>query len=199
MTKVPEFDELIGADAPAEERERLRRVHELLVAAGPPAELPPSLETVPEPEPKVTLLPQRRRFTVIGLAAALALVAFGAGYVAGGFRGGGSSTVAVVAMHGTPAAPAASGRIRLLSVDEAGNWPMKFSVEGLKRLPKGGYYELYLTKRGRPAATCGIFTVHGGTTVVRLNAPYPLREYDGWVVTRHLPSQRGYGPVLLTT
>src|SRR5207245_1293825 len=65
VTKVPEFDELIGADAPAEERERLRRVHELLVAAGPPAELPPSLETVPEPEPQVTLLPQRRRLTVI--------------------------------------------------------------------------------------------------------------------------------------
>ncbi len=36
----PNFDELIGPDLPPGDRERLRRVHELLVAAGPPPEMP---------------------------------------------------------------------------------------------------------------------------------------------------------------
>ena len=40
----PDFDELVGGDdLPGPERERLQRVHELLVAAGPPPELPPEL------------------------------------------------------------------------------------------------------------------------------------------------------------
>ena len=37
---APNFDDLIGEDVPAWERERLRRAHDLLVAAGPPPELP---------------------------------------------------------------------------------------------------------------------------------------------------------------
>ena len=48
----PEFDDLIGADVPAGERERLLSAHEALLTAGPPAELPPGLEQAPNPEPK---------------------------------------------------------------------------------------------------------------------------------------------------
>ncbi len=199
MSRVPDFAELVGADVPAEERERLQRAHELLVAAGPPPELPPELAAVPSPEPKVTLLPQRRRFTAIGLAAALALAAFFAGYFIGGTRSGGFHVAAVSEMHGTAAAPGALATIRLAERDSAGNWPMKLSVRGLKPLPRGGYYELYLSRHGRPAASCGTFTVHAGTTTVRLNAPYPLKEYDGWVVTRHASGRPGESPVLLTT
>ena len=40
---TPDFDELVGNDLGSEERDRLRRAHELLVAAGPLPELPPSL------------------------------------------------------------------------------------------------------------------------------------------------------------
>src|ERR671936_1903421 len=39
MTRPPDFDELVGPDAEAGERERLRRLHDLLVAAGPPPDL----------------------------------------------------------------------------------------------------------------------------------------------------------------
>ena len=39
--KQPEFDDLIAADVPPEERARLYRTHELLVQAGPPPELSP--------------------------------------------------------------------------------------------------------------------------------------------------------------
>ena len=42
MTDRPDFRELVG-DLPDEERARLERVHDLLIAAGPPPELPPAL------------------------------------------------------------------------------------------------------------------------------------------------------------
>ena len=184
MSKVPDFDQLIGTDVPAEERARLRRAHDALLQAGPPPELPPALEHPPDPEPRVSFLPQRRRYTLIGLAAALALVAFGGGWLAGG-RGGGFHAAFTKPMHGTALAPGALATIRISDADEAGNWPMRFSVNGLKPLPKGAYYELYLSRHGKPIATCGTFTVHSGTTVVRLNAPYNLRKYDGWLVTRN--------------
>jgi len=198
VNKAPDFDELVGDDLPAEERDRLRRAHELLLAAGPPPELPPSLARPPDPEPKLSYLPKRRRFTVIGIAAALAFVAFGAGYVTGGGRHDGFTTAAVKAMHGTRLAPGASATIRIAGPDEAGNWPMRFSVSGLKPL-EHGYYELYLTKHGKPIAPCGTLTVHPGTTTVRLNAPYELENFSGWVVTRHDRGVKGDGPVLLTT
>jgi hypothetical protein len=197
--RVPDFDELVGDDLDAEERTRLLRAHELLLAAGPPPELPPSLAQPPDPEPKVAYLPVRRRFTVLGIAAALALAAFGAGYFTGGARNNGFSTAAVAAMHGTRLAPNARATIRIAEPDAAGNWPMRFSVTGLAQLRPGQYYELYLTKDGKPTASCGTFTVHAGTTDVRLNAPYELRKFSGWVVTRHDQSRRGDGPVLLTT
>ena len=44
----PNFDELVGAELPPSERERLRLVHDLLVAAGPPPELPKLLASPPE-------------------------------------------------------------------------------------------------------------------------------------------------------
>ena len=39
----PDFDELISDDVDDLERARLRRVHDLLVAAGPPADMPATL------------------------------------------------------------------------------------------------------------------------------------------------------------
>ena len=199
MSKAPDFDELVGTDLPSEERERLRRAHELLLAAGPPEQLPPALAHAPDPEPKVSFLPQRRRYTLIGIAATLALAAFGAGYFSGGARHSGFTAAFARPMHGNAFAPQAQATIRIAAADSAGNWPMRFSVAGLKPLPKGGYYELYLSRGGQPVATCGTFIVHGGTTTVALNAPYSLRQFDGWVVTRHLPRTRGEGTVLMTT
>jgi len=200
LTRVPDFDELVGDDLTPEERARLHRAHELLLAAGPPPELPPSLAHAPDPEPKVSFLPQRRRFTAIGVAAALAFAAFGVGYVTGGARNHGFATAGSTAMHGTALAPGASGTLRIARPDRAGNWPMQFSVRGLSPLRGGSYYELDLSRGGRPVATCGTFTVHAGTTVVSLNAPYEFKNFDGWVVTRHDPGKKkGEGPIFLTT
>jgi len=197
----PEFSELVGEEVPEGERERLRAVHEMLVAAGPPPELSPALDEPPAVGGTVSLLPQRRRVALLLVAAALVAAAFGGGYFAGGH--GHSSTafksIEAVQMHGTEAAPNALATIELADADSSGNWPMLVTVQGLPQLPKGGYYELYLTRHGKIAATCGTFTVHPGTTRVRLNAPYKLKAFDGWIVTKHV---RGSGestrPILTT-
>ena len=69
------------------------------------------------------------------------------------------------------------------------NWPMVLHVSGLPKLSKGGYYALYLTKRGRPLVSCGTINVSGATSV-RLSAAYVLEAFDkdGWVIVRQTPA-----------
>jgi hypothetical protein len=198
--KPPDFRELVGEDLPEEERARLERVHDLLVAAGPPPELPPSLAepTTEGPGAVVPFLPRRRIGAAIGLAAAVGLVAFVGGFIAG--RTGDQFTKTFeVPMRGTALAPGASATIQVGKLDESGNWPLKVMVRGLKPLPKGSFYEMYLSRKSRPAATCGTFTITRPTATVRLNAPYNLRTYDGWIVTRETEAGGGSHPVVLRT
>jgi hypothetical protein len=186
--RIPPFDEIVDADDP--ERARLASVHELLVAAGPPAELPPSLEFAP-PEPRAhTLTFERRRYTTIAAVAIAATVLFAVGYAVGG-RNAPPTPVQTLTMKG--AAGSVTGSLDLLPKDEAGNWPMTLSVEGLPPLPDGETYTLWLTKDGELAEPCGAFVVAGGKTTVPLNAPYRLKQFDEWVVVRTGTT----GPVLL--
>ena len=94
----PEFDELIGTDIEPGERARLERVHDLLVAAGPPPELP---QTRP-----VALLPRRRRGAQLAIAAALAVAAFAMGAT---LVDSGRSVDFVVPMAATAAVPECLG------------------------------------------------------------------------------------------
>jgi hypothetical protein len=182
VTRPPDFDDLLGPEVEDAERERLRRVHDLLVEAGPPPELPESLAPVPEDDENVfPLFPRRRWAATAALAAALAVVAFGAGFLFGD-RTDAPDPERVVAMAGTGAAESARASLAVYPVDEAGNWPMELTVQDLPPPPGGGTYELWLTKHGKLADTCGTFATGDGDTVVPLNAPFPLREYDGWVV-----------------
>ena len=176
--KAPDFDELVG-DVPADERERLRRAHDLLVSAGPPPELPEGMAS-----PPVRGFP-RRRVAALLIAAAIGLTAFAAGWV---LRGDDNFDVrASVPMQGTAKAPGAAGLIELGYGDDDGNWPMVVKVSGLDPLPKGGYYELLLTIKGKPVAVCGSFKVKPeGQTEVRLGASYDLRRFDGWVVRPYM-------------
>jgi len=176
----PRFEDLVGTDLPPEERARLERVHDMLVAAGPPPELPPGLATPPE-SPKAEVIPLRReRWRTAGLAAAAALIiAFGAGWWMGE-RSAADTVQFTVEMSGGKGAHAT---LDVLSADAAGNWPMRMQVSGLPVLPHGHTYALWLTKKGALDSQCGTFTVvDQGTTTVRLNAPYKLKEYSGWVV-----------------
>jgi hypothetical protein len=198
MTSRPDFDELVGNELSAQERGRLERVHELLVAAGPPPELTPALaDPTAEPEAPV-MLPRRRAGAVLALAATIALLAFLGGFLAGRTGGEGFSTLRAIPMHGTSAAPNASATIDLGQLDAGGNWPLRVVVRGLKPLQQG-YYEMFLTKNGKPVASCGTFRVSGGESTVRLNAPYDLRNFDHhWVVVRSTPESTTH-PVVLTT
>jgi hypothetical protein len=198
MTRDPDFRELVGDDLSPEERARLERVHELLIQAGPPPELTPALAEPDTAEPEMPVeLPRRRAGALLALAAAIALLAFLGGFLAGQ-RGPRFSTFRSLPMHGTGLAQNASATLDLGKLDQNGNWPLQVVVRGLKPLPKGGYYEMWLTKHGKPVASCGRFAVGSGESTARLNAPYNLRGYDGWVVTREVPHS-GAHPVVLTT
>jgi len=203
------FDELIGTEGLSEvEEARLRRVHDLLVAAGPPPDLSPELFLPPVPNdeadpPEVAFLLRRRRGRVAVLALAAALAAFVGGYAFGHSKGkpAAFSSVRSVAMHGAAGQPAEShGVIRIADKDSVGNWPMLVEVSGLaEQTQRAAYYELWLTHNGKAVAPCGSFRVHGKTTRVRLSVPYTLKNFDGWVVTKQPGTRDGIGPVVLTT
>jgi hypothetical protein len=185
------FDELVGEIDDRQERERLRRVHELLLSVDAPPERSPTLDPAVLAKP-AQLRPRRRGRALALLAAALAALTFGAGYLVGGRD---DAPQRVISMGGAGSERDATASIEVLPQDEAGNWPMRVLVRGLASSKgRSDYYELWLTEDGKRTASCGRFVVAGGLTTVTLSVPYPLRRYNGWVVTR-----AGSGEILLTT
>lgn len=181
----PDFDELVGTDLDPGERARLERVHDLLVAAGPP----PEADRAPAP----VMRPHRRRGVLLALAAALAVTAFALG--AALVDGGGRTVDFTETMTGTPSAENATGSLAVFDIDAAGNWPMELTVAGLAPSQSGRPFELWLTRDGELAALCGGFLTDAeGSAVVPLNAPYRFDEFDGWVVV-----EAGSQTPLLTT
>ena len=198
--RAPDLRDILGDELSAEERARLKRVHELLVAADAPPELPDSLAKAPSARPEVRFL-ERRRVAVLALAAALAVAAFVGGYLAAD-DGDAFETTRELAMRPTTEGGRAFATIELGERDPNGNWPMRVTIRGLAPLPEGGYYDMYLTRRGKPVAPCGSFNIETrGTTEIFLNAPYDLKRFAGWVVTRHMPDDPHDRPgtVVLTT
>lgn len=200
---MSEFDDLVDPTGLSPEEEaRLRRVHDLLVQAGPPAELPPTLAQTPASRPQVDalpMLPRRRVLSLALVAAAIAAIAFGGGYLLGHSKAKPASFAAVrtVPMHGSGPARAL---IQIAARDSVGNWPMEMEVTGLpQQTARAAYYELWLTKDHHPIDPCGSFRVHGATTSVRLTVPYDLSGIDGWVVTAQQPGSSGPGRIVLST
>lgn len=197
------FEDLVGGDdLTPEEEARLRRVHDLLVQAGPPPDLPPALEhpsALNEAEiVQFPLLP-RRRWALLAVATLVLLIAgFGGGYLVGHAKSKPAEFAArrVVAMHG----PQALAVLRIAKKDSVGNWPMQFEVTGLPTQHDArAYYELWTTRNGKPAAPCGGFRVHDRTTRLRFTVPYDFRRFDGWVVTEQPAGVHTPGKVVLTT
>jgi hypothetical protein len=195
VNREPTLDDLIDAETTGEERARLRRVHEMLLEAGPPPELSPKLEA--GPTLGMTLQRKRalKRRAMLLLAATLAVIGvFLAGYAVANRGGGGISPVRTEALEGTRLAPQAQGTLEVWDSRD-GNWPMTLSVIGLKQLAPHSYYEVYLVRNGKPWGSCGTFRVQSpnpGVVTVTLTAPYTLRKGDSWVVT--LPGARGTEP-----
>jgi hypothetical protein len=185
------LDDLLREMDDPSERERLRKVHDLLLSVDPPPDVPPTLRAMPPEEP-VRLRPRRVRPALVALAATLAALAFGAGYWVGNRDQG---PVFVVEMEGTSARSEAVASIEILDEDKAGNWPMDVILRGLEpSRNRQDFYELWLTRDGKLVASCGRFLVNPGVTEVRLTVPYGLRRFNGWVVTR-----AGSDRALLTT
>lgn len=177
----PRLDELVDGVGGAEHA-RLERVHDLLVEAGPPPELPPELALAPPEPAAATAVPlvRRYRFAAVAAAAVVALTLLGAGYLLGaGGADGARAAERTVVMSGPGGA---TGVLEVFAQDAAGNWPMELTVSGLPKLPASATYELWLTRAGKLADACGSFRVHTGATTVPLNAPYRLSAFSGWVV-----------------
>lgn len=195
----PNLDDLLEGIEDPRERDRLRRMHDLLVATGPPPELSPVLAGAPaapaaeDEEPDTSWMPPRRLGAVVLVGAGLLGAAFGVGYIAG--EGGSDSRPAaapaeqptnVIALRPSDQNNTAGASIRLGRKRADGNWPMVVTVRGLDHLAKGDYYTLALTRKGKPVVTCGTFNVSTtGTTTIRMIAAYDLANYDGWVITQY--------------
>lgn len=196
------FDDLADELDPTE-RDRLRRVHELLVDAGPPPELPASLESLPAgvgTTGTTIAFPRARRraAAAIAIAAALAAAAFGGGYLVGD-RGGSPSAakpVRVAKMSGSNA----SATLRVDAPEAGGNWPVKFSVSGLPRQSgKYAYYEIFVISKGKLVYPCAGFRARAGaTTTVTFNVPYRVTGKTRWVVTAVDKQHRWPGRIVMT-
>jgi hypothetical protein len=206
----PDFEGLVGPEVSGEERDRLRRAHELLLRAGPPPELSPELEQVPWPDEALQPLGLFRRprqrtgrsWVQIAFAAAACVVVGFFIAQAFGTRSSSFNAVTVIQMKGTNQAPHAFASVAVGRRTADGNWPMLVTVTNLPPA-QGGYYDLWLSRQGKPIALCGTFNTRLlGDTSVQMSAAYDLEQikFDGWIVTRHvsgLPERRT--PTVLTT
>ncbi len=194
----PNLDELLEGIEDPRERDRLRRMHDLLVATGPPPELSPALAGAPaapaaeEEEPDTSWMPPRRLGATLLVGAGLLAAAFGVGYMTGD-RGSDEEPAAVpaeqpaqvISLRPSDQNDTAGASIALGRKGPDGNLPMTLTVRGLMPLTGGDYYVLALTRNGEPTVTCGTFNVApSGTTTVEMVAAYDLERFDGWAITQ---------------
>jgi hypothetical protein len=198
MSRHPDFDDLVGNELEPGERKRLERVHDMLIAAGPPPELPQELAEAPRPEGKLVELAHRRLRTGLVLAAAIVLAAFAVGYLLGA-RGEETSSDSIPAVKTAVLgnSPDRLAVVRIGPVDEDGNRPMVVSVDGLDHLKDGDYYTLFMTRNGKPIVTCGTFNVgENGVTTVRLSVAYDLARFDGLMLAKYSAKRHANTPLL---
>jgi hypothetical protein len=197
VSRGPDFRDLVGNELSPDEEARLRRAHELLVAAGPPPELPQQLAEPPRPQGRLVMLAQNRLRTGLVLAAAIVLAAFALGYLIGAGKDGSGSgfepvQTAVLGKSGDRLAVVRIGR-----TDGDGNTTMLVTLEGLDHLPDGDYYMLSMTRGGKPIVTCGTFNVDDDkTTTVRLNVGYEVDRFDGLMLAEWRRETRRNKPLL---
>jgi hypothetical protein len=198
-----EFDQLVDLEGLGpDDLARLRRVHDLLVATGPPVELPARIARPPDglDGARVIAFPAQRRrpAALLVLAATIAAACFGGGYVlANQAHRSSISVVRVVSLRGQQNSFAS---LSVGSADGDGNWPIELTVAGLKPLPAKAHYYLMLWENGKPSSLCGIFKVgKNGAATVTFNVPYAITRTTRWVVTEMAPGVQFPGHVVMTT
>lgn len=197
--RPPEFEDIVEADDV--ERERLRRVHDMLVAAGPPPELTPELAA--GPTIRMTLGQRtghrfmQRRVALVAAAFVVLAMTFLVGYISGNTSNAAHGHL--LRLAGTSAAPTAQASLRVDTIDQQGNYPMELAAVGLPKLSSKGYYEVFLVRHGKIVGPCGSFVVSKSKTPVSVNltAPYAVRHGDGWIVTKQNWGDRKAGTVVL--
>ena len=199
MSRPPQFTDLVGNDLSPGERERLERVHDMLVAAGPPPELPQELAEAPRPQGRLVELARYRLRTGLVVAAALVIATFAVGYFLGA-RGDDSSPIAFAPVKTGVLAKSTDllAVVRIGVPDESGNWPMVVTAEGLDHLSGGDYYTLFMTRKGsKVAVTCGTFNVsEKGITTVRFSIAYDVDRFDGLMLAKYSRAERENKPLL---
>jgi hypothetical protein len=201
------FEDLVDLTGLSNEDEtRLRRVHEMLVAAGPPTELPVELsQPMAVAGGEVVSLDEhrsrRRPAIALLIAATVAVACFGGGYVLA-TQAGSSSTihaVRIVPMQGIQQNSLAS--LRVGSSDQNGNWPLQLTVNGLPPLKGDARYYLVVKQgSGKRGVLCGSFEVapHGSTTVT-FNVAYKITPSTHWIITRMAPGVKYPGQLVMKT
>jgi hypothetical protein len=197
VSRGPDFRDLVGNDLAPDQEARLRRAHDLLVAAGPPPELPDQLAEPPAPQGRLLTLAQNRLRTGLVLAAAFVLAAFALGYLVGAGNESSESgfepvQTAVLGKSGDRLAV-----VRIGKTDGDGNTTMLVTLEKLDHLTDGDYYTLFMTRGGKPIVTCGTFNVDDDrTTTVRLNVGYEIDRYDGLLLAEYRRATHKNKPLL---
>lgn len=201
----PDFDRLVDlTDVSPEDEARLRRVHSMLVEAGPPQELPAAIGRAPAiPAGKVVALSNRRRRPVATLliAAAVAAACFGGGYVLANQAHSSKGTIHVVRVVPMQGVQNSEAALRVGSADGNGNWPIQLTVNGLKPLEDDSrYYLMVVQGNGKRPIFCGSFEVSGkGATTVTFNVAYRITGDTKWIVTKMAPGLKYPGHVVMTT
>jgi hypothetical protein len=195
VNRPPDFDELMEGVESEEERDRLRRVHDLLVSSAPPPELSSALATPVSPPAEDDAddewLPKRRLGAGLLVGFAALAAAFGIGYAVGKDPAQQPSAAPpapteVISLRPRDQNNTAGASIRLGTKGSDGNWPLVVTIRGLDQLGGGDYYALVLTKKGKPIVTCGTFNVsRQGATTIRMIAAYRLDNFDGWAITQY--------------
>jgi hypothetical protein len=198
------FEDLVDLTGLSHEDEsKLRRVHEMLVAAGPPTDLPVELSKPVAVEGEVVSLEEhrsrRRPLVALLVAATVAVACFAGGYVlATQARSSSIDAVRIVPLQGVQQNSFAS--LRVGASDANGNWPIQLTVNGLPQLQSKDRYYLMVWQNGKPVAFCGAFEVApNGPTTVRFNVAYKITNDTRWVVTRMAPGAKFPGHVVMTT
>jgi hypothetical protein len=158
----------------------------MLVAAGPPPELPQELAEAPQPQGRLVELARKRLRTGLLLAATLVIATFAFGYFLGAREDSGPSVSAPAQQVVLGKAPDRFAVVGIGERDSNGNWPMVVNVEGLDHLAKGDYYILFMTRNGKPVVQCGTFNVaDDGLTTVSFPVAYDPARYDGLMLSRY--------------
>ena len=204
-----DFDQMVDLTGVSpEDRARMLRMHELLVSAGPPADLPSELATpldVTSPADgggaEVIAFPRRRRTAAaISIAAAVAVACFSGGYVLAN-QAHHSSSLHAIRVVGLSGEQNSLASLKVGAADPNGNWPMQLTVKGLPELHgTDSHYLLMLTHNGKPTWVCGMFKVgEDGATTVAFSVPYRITGQTKWAVTEMTDGLKFPGHVVMTT